>query len=76
MLVVSLPSDRLSPERCDFIGALLLCAFADLIFMRKVQNADPPRVHLYLDEYQRFATSTTAELLEQGSHCDGTGRLR
>ena len=66
MLLVSLPSERLTPERCDFIGALLLCALADRIFVRKVSVAKPPRLHLYLDEYQRFATVTTAELLEQG----------
>ena len=66
MLIVSLPSDRLSPERCDFIGAMLLCALADRIFVRNVSVAKPPRLHLYLDEYQRFATVTTAELLEQG----------
>ena len=65
-LLVSLPSDRLSPERCDFIGAMLLCALADLIFARRVQNANPPRLHILLDEYQRFATSTTSELLQQG----------
>src|SRR4051812_49258061 len=66
MLLVSLPSDRLSPERCDFVGAMLLCALADRIFARSVARGVPPRLHLYLDEYQRFATSTTAELLEQG----------
>ena len=66
MLIVSLPSNRLSPERCDFIGAMLLCALADRIFVRNVSVAKPPRLHIYLDEYQRFATSTTAELLEQG----------
>src|SRR4051794_28595513 len=66
MLLASLPSDRLSPERCDFIGAMLLCALADRIFARNVSGARPPRLHIYLDEYQRFATATTAELLEQG----------
>src|SRR3954471_6561415 len=66
MLLVSLPSDRLSQERCDFIGAMLLCALADRIFARNVSGARPPRLHIYLDEYQRFATATTAELLEQG----------
>jgi hypothetical protein len=67
MLIVSLPSDRLSPERCDFIGAMLLCALADRIFARDIFSAKfAPRLHLYLDKYQRFATVTTAELLEQG----------
>src|SRR3954447_1430883 len=66
MLLASLPSDRLSPERCDFIGARLLWKLADRIFARNVSGARPPRLHIYLDEYQRFATATTAELLEQG----------
>jgi hypothetical protein len=67
MLIVSVPSDRLSPERCNFIGSLVLCALADRIFLRQVTAAgEPPRVHIYLDEYQRFATTTTVELLEQG----------
>jgi hypothetical protein len=65
MLIVSLPSEKLSPERCNFIGALMLCALADRIFARRVVEK-PPRLHLYLDEYQRFATSTTADLLTQG----------
>jgi hypothetical protein len=65
MLIVSLPSERLGRERCNFIGSLLLCAFADRIFLRRTMN-DNPRVHLYLDEYHRFATITTSELLEEG----------
>ena len=65
MLIVSLPSNRLGRESCDFIGALLLCAFADRIFLRETTD-DNSRVHLYLDEYQRFATITTSELLEEG----------
>lgn len=65
MLIVSLPSERLGRERCNFIGALLLCAFADKIFLRRTMDKKP-RVHLYLDEYQRFATITIAELLEEG----------
>jgi hypothetical protein len=65
MLIVSLPSEKLSPERCDFIAALLLCALADRIFARGVVEK-PPRLHLYLDEYQRYATSTTADILTQG----------
>jgi hypothetical protein len=65
MLIVSLPSEKLSPERCNFIGALMLCALADRIFARRVVEK-PPRLHVCLDEYQRFATSTTADLLTQG----------
>src|SRR4051794_19665027 len=65
MLIVSLSSERLGRERCNFIGALLLCALADRIFLRRTVE-EKPRLHLYLDEYQRFATITTAELLEEG----------
>src|SRR4051794_26700538 len=65
MLIVSLPSERLGRERCNFIGALLLCALADRIFLRRTIE-EKPRLHSYLDEYQRFATITTAELLEEG----------
>jgi TraM recognition site of TraD and TraG len=65
MLIVSLPSEKLSPERSNFIGALMLCALADRIFARSVVEK-PPRLHLYLDEYQRFATTTTSDLLTQG----------
>ena len=68
MMIVSLPSERLSRERCNFIGALILCGLADRIFARKVSSESErlPRLHIYLDEYQRFATSTTAELLTEG----------
>jgi hypothetical protein len=65
MLLVSLPSETLSPERCDFIAALMLSALADRIFARRVVEK-PPRLHLVLDEYQRFATTTTSDLLTQG----------
>jgi len=66
MLLVSLPSEKLSPERCDFIGSMLLSALADRIFTRNLAGGPQPRLHIYLDEYQRFATSTTVELLAQG----------
>lgn len=66
MLIFSLPSERLTPERSNFIGAMVLCALADRVFARKVSDQEPPHFHLYLDEYQRFATSTTGELLTQG----------
>jgi hypothetical protein len=65
MLIVRLPHENLGEERCNFIGAMLLCAIADRIFVRSLKT-DPARVHLYLDEYQRFATTTTRQLLTQG----------
>src|SRR5205085_1355878 len=67
MLVVSLPSETLSADRCNFMGSMLLCGLAERLFARKANAVRQlRRVHLYLDEYQRFATKTTAELLTQG----------
>jgi hypothetical protein len=66
MLLVSLPSETLGRDRCDFIGAMLLCELANRVFSRAVAQTTPPRLDLYLDEYQRFATSTTANFLEEG----------
>jgi hypothetical protein len=72
LLLVSLPSEQMTDERCNFIGILLLIALADRIFTRKARTTKPPRLHVYIDEVQRFATSTTAKLLEQGRKY-GTG---
>jgi hypothetical protein len=68
MMLVSLPSERLSRERCNFIGTLILCGLADRIFTRNIRSATEkkPRLHIYLDEYQRFATGTTVELISEG----------
>jgi hypothetical protein len=65
IIVVRLPSEKITPQRADFIASLLLCALADRLFVRKT-NPQPDRLHLYLDEYHRYATATTAELLTQG----------
>ena len=71
-IIVNLPSsDQMPRELCDFIGSMILCAFADRVFARYQDGGYgtsgdiPPRFHLYLDEYQRFASKTTAELLTQ-----------
>jgi len=66
MMIVSLPARTLGRSRCDFIGSMLLCVLANQIFSREASAMQAPRLHLYLDEYQRFATSTTKELLEEG----------
>jgi hypothetical protein len=66
MLIVSLLSERITKEQCNFIGTLLLIAFSNLLFARETESGKPPRLHIYLDEYQRFATSTTGELLQEG----------
>jgi hypothetical protein len=65
-MIISLPSSEwLSQERADFIGSLILCVLVYHIFSRDL-DYEQPRLHLYLDEYQRFASSATAELLTQG----------
>jgi hypothetical protein len=66
MLIVSLPSETLSEEACNFLGSLLLCALKQRIMKRTVTKGEPPRLHLYLDEYQRFASRVTQDLLTQG----------
>ena len=58
----------LTTERADVIGALLLIELKRQLFAREISFTEKPqRVHVYVDEYQRFATSTTAELLTQGA---------
>ncbi len=67
-LILSLSSEHLTPDRCDLIGRMVLCELARRVFARKVSlaAATPPRLHLYVDEFQRFATTTTAEFMTQG----------
>ena len=68
LLIVSIPiGPAISEQQCNFIGALLLCALADRVFVRQAKaGVEPRRFHLYLDEYHRFATSTTEQLLTEG----------
>jgi hypothetical protein len=66
MLLVSLPSETLGSERCDFIGAMLLAELANRLFSRAIVKRTPPRLHLYVDEYQRFATSASVRFREEG----------
>jgi hypothetical protein len=68
LLIVSIPiGPAISEQQCNFIGALLLCALADRVFVRQAKaGVKPRRFHLYLDEYHRFATSTTEQLLTEG----------
>ena len=66
VLLLSLPQERLGGERVsNFIGAMVLAAFGDRIFARGAGSA-ARTVHLYLDEYHRFAIETTAQLLTEG----------
>jgi hypothetical protein len=71
LLIISLsPSNRkkkLVNDRFDLVGSMLLSEFTSRVFSREAQHgAKPDRVHVYIDEYERFATSITAELLTQG----------
>lgn len=65
-IIVSLPSGGgLGEEWCDYIGSMFLCTLADRLFARP-PIPKPSRVHIYLDEYQRFETETTAKFLTEG----------
>lgn len=54
----------LAENQCNFIGALFLSVLTDRIFVRGAAN--PPPLHLYLDEYGKFATRAAADLFTQG----------
>ncbi|MFE5295899.1 type IV secretory system conjugative DNA transfer family protein [Streptomyces sp. NPDC056632] len=57
----------LDRETVSFLGMVLLSVFSNLVHQReKIPPALRRRVHLYLDEYGRFATPTTKRLLEEG----------
>ncbi|MBT2451270.1 DUF853 family protein [Streptomyces sp. ISL-43] len=63
-LLISLPIGGSGSEReSRFLGSLFVCLISRLIFNRAglpLQGLN--RVHLYLDEYGRYATPTTARL--------------
>ncbi|MEV5879857.1 DUF87 domain-containing protein [Streptomyces sp. NPDC052101] len=56
----------LDRESIAFLGMVFLSVLSNLIHQRSVSDAPRSRVHLYLDEYGRFATPTTQQLLEEG----------
>ncbi|WP_157876671.1 type IV secretory system conjugative DNA transfer family protein [Streptomyces graminilatus] len=57
----------LDRETVSFLGMVFLSVFSNLIHQReKIPLSQRKRVHLYLDEYGRFATPTTKRLLEEG----------
>jgi hypothetical protein len=66
VLLLSLPAPELTPQRCDFLGALFLGALAERVFAREAAHVDPPRLRIYIDEYGRFATPMTTEFFFQG----------
>lgn len=57
----------LDRDTVSFLGMVFLSAFSNLVHQReRIAERDRKRVHLYLDEYGRFATPTTRRLLEEG----------
>ncbi|MEU6064050.1 hypothetical protein ABZ864_05975 [Streptomyces sp. NPDC047082] len=57
---------HLDREFISFLGMVLLSVLNNLLHQReRVPEKDRKRVHLYLDEYGRFATSTTRHMLEE-----------
>ncbi|MFD7264007.1 type IV secretory system conjugative DNA transfer family protein, partial [Streptomyces sp. NPDC059874] len=56
----------LDRESVSFLGMVFLSVLNDLLHQReRITAKDRKRVHLYLDEYGRFATSTTRHMLEE-----------
>jgi hypothetical protein len=67
VLLLSLPVGEIGEGLCNLLGALFLAVLSERIFARgKLPPGERPRVHLYLDEYGRYATPTTAQLLTEG----------
>ncbi len=68
VLLIRIPTGKLSDKYAKFYGSLFLSLLADRIFARSdiIEPAMRDRLHLYLDEYGWFATSTTAALLQRG----------
>ncbi|WP_159024595.1 type IV secretory system conjugative DNA transfer family protein [Streptomyces scabiei] len=57
----------LDRDTVSFLGMVFLSVFSNLIHQREqIPSPQRRRVHLYLDEYGRFATPTTKRLLEEG----------
>jgi Helicase HerA, central domain len=66
LLLVRIPIGELGELQARFYGSLFLSLLTDRLFARsEVPEASRHRLHLYLDEYGWFATSTTAALLQQ-----------
>ncbi|MER6316227.1 translation initiation factor IF-2 N-terminal domain-containing protein [Streptomyces sp. NPDC001581] len=66
-LLVNLPiGGRGSESESRFLGSLLVCLLTRLVFDRAGGEGPFNRVHLYLDEYGRYATPTTAKLFGEG----------
>ncbi|MFG3228232.1 helicase HerA domain-containing protein [Kitasatospora sp. NPDC048194] len=66
-LLVSLPIGGSGSEaQSRLLGSLLVCALSQMVFERiNKQEALHTRLHIYLDEYGRFATNTTARFFSE-----------
>src|SRR5262249_31852924 len=63
---VRIPVGELGEQQTRFYGSLFLSVLTDHLFTRALlPEKERHRLHLYLDEYGWFATSTTAALLQQ-----------
>ncbi|GHB60589.1 hypothetical protein GCM10010347_33300 [Streptomyces cirratus] len=57
---------RLDRESISFVGMVFLSILSNLIHQRdQIPKSQRRRVHLYLDEYGRFATPTTRRMLQE-----------
>src|SRR6185437_13489491 len=66
VLLVRIPIGELGEQQARFYGSLFLSLLTDRLFARAQEPEHARhRLHLYLDEYGWFATSTTAALLQQ-----------
>src|SRR5512144_2744268 len=66
-LLLNLPVGEIGEGLTNLLGSLFLAVLTERIFARsRLAPGSRPRVHLYLDEYGRYATPTTAQLLTEG----------
>jgi hypothetical protein len=65
-LIFRLSGDQLDRETASFLGMVFLARLSQAVAERAGQSrAVRRRVHVYLDEYGRFATRTTDRMLEE-----------
>jgi hypothetical protein len=65
-LIFRLSGDQLDRETASFLGMVFLASLSNAVATRASQlREDRRRVHVYLDEYGRFATRTTDRMLEE-----------
>lgn len=65
-LIFRLSGDQLDRETASFLGMVFLASLSNAVAARAGQvRGARRRVHVYLDEYGRFATKTTDRMLEE-----------